>query len=86
MAEATGLVTATPLPIPVRIARMAWRMRRLPLIPMFILAVVRSDRDLRSLDSAPQPRKRGYSGPKCTTCLGGGRHPGEINGGSRGNR
>ena len=39
MAEATGLVTATPLPIPVRIARMAWRMRRLPLIPMFILAV-----------------------------------------------
>ncbi len=39
MAEATGLITAAPLPVPVRIARRAWRMRRLPLIPMFILAV-----------------------------------------------
>ena len=39
MAEATGLVTAAPLPIPARIARRAWRMRRLPLIPMFILAL-----------------------------------------------
>ena len=39
MAEASSLITAAPLPVPVRIARRAWRMRRLPLIPMFILAV-----------------------------------------------
>jgi peptide/nickel transport system permease protein len=39
MAEATGLVTAAPLPIPARIARRAWRMRRMPLIPMFILTM-----------------------------------------------
>ena len=39
MAEASGLITAAPLPVPVRIARRAWRLRRLPLIPMFILVV-----------------------------------------------
>ncbi len=39
MAEATGRLTAAPIPVPVRIARGAWRLRRLPLLPMFILAV-----------------------------------------------
>ena len=39
MAEVTGRITAAPLPVPVRIARRAWRLRRLPLIPMFVLAV-----------------------------------------------
>ncbi|MCY4417578.1 MAG: ABC transporter permease [Chloroflexi bacterium] len=36
-AEATLVVQ--PVPVPVRIARRAWRLRRLPLIPMLILAV-----------------------------------------------
>ncbi len=39
MAEVPGLITAAPLPVPVRIARRAWRLRHLPLIPMFILIV-----------------------------------------------
>lgn len=39
MAEVTGRITAAPLPVPVRIARRAWRLRRLPLIPMFVLVV-----------------------------------------------
>ncbi|MCH2519751.1 MAG: ABC transporter permease subunit [Dehalococcoidia bacterium] len=39
MAEVPGLITAAPLPVPVRIARRAWRLRRLPLIPMLILVV-----------------------------------------------
>ena len=36
-ADATLVVQ--PVPVPVRIARRAWRLRRWPLIPMFILAV-----------------------------------------------
>ena len=36
-AEATLVVQ--PVPVPLRIARRAWRLRRLPLIPMLILAV-----------------------------------------------
>ena len=39
MAEASGLIVAAPLPAPLRIAKRAWRLRRLPLIPMFILIV-----------------------------------------------
>ena len=39
MAEVPGLITAAPLPVPVRIARRAWRLRHLPLIPIFILIV-----------------------------------------------
>ena len=39
MAEVTGRITVGPLPVPVRIARGAWRLRRLPLIPMFVLVV-----------------------------------------------
>ncbi len=39
MAEATGRIVVAPAPAPIRIARRAWRLRRLPLIPMFILAV-----------------------------------------------
>ena len=40
MAEVPGLITAAPLPVPVRIARRAWRLRHLPLIPMCSLIVV----------------------------------------------
>jgi len=39
MAEATGRLTAAPIPVPVRIARRAWRLRRLPLIPMLVLII-----------------------------------------------
>ena len=39
MAEATGLITVAPRSVPARFASRVWRMRRLPLIPMFILAV-----------------------------------------------
>ena len=39
MAEATGRLTAAPIPVPVRIARRAWRLRRLPLIPIFVLII-----------------------------------------------
>ncbi len=39
MAEVTGRITVAPSPVPVRIARGAWKMRRLPLLPMFILAI-----------------------------------------------
>ena len=39
MAEVPGLITAAPLPVPVRIARRAWRLRHLPLIPMCSLIV-----------------------------------------------
>ena len=39
MAEASGLIVAAPLPVPLRIVKRAWRLRRLPLIPMFILIV-----------------------------------------------
>ena len=39
MAEVTGRITVAPLPVLVRIARRAWRLRRLPLIPTFILAI-----------------------------------------------
>jgi peptide/nickel transport system permease protein len=38
-AEATSRITVAPQPVPVRIARRAWRLRRLPLIPIFILAM-----------------------------------------------
>ncbi|MFB3098157.1 MAG: ABC transporter permease [Dehalococcoidia bacterium] len=39
MAEATGRLTAAPIPVPVRIARRAWRLRRLPLIPILVLTI-----------------------------------------------
>ena len=39
MAEATGRLTAAPIPVPVRIARRAWRLRRLPLIPITVLII-----------------------------------------------
>lgn len=39
MAEATGRLTAAPIPVPVRIARRAWRLRRLPLIPILVLII-----------------------------------------------
>ncbi len=39
MAQVTGTITVAPAPIPVRIARRAWQMRRWPLIPMLILAL-----------------------------------------------
>jgi len=39
MAEATALITVAPRSVPARFASRVWRMRRLPLIPMFILAV-----------------------------------------------
>ena len=39
MAEASGLIVAAPLPVPLRIAKRAWQLRRLPLISMFILIV-----------------------------------------------
>ena len=39
MAEACGLIVAAPLPVPMRIAKSAWRLRRLPLMSMFILIV-----------------------------------------------
>ena len=38
-AEVTSRITIAPQPVHIRIARRAWRWRRLPLIPMFILAV-----------------------------------------------
>ena len=39
MADASGIITAAPIPAPIRIARRALRLRRYPLISMFILAV-----------------------------------------------
>ena len=39
MAEATGRLTATPIPVAVRIARRAWRLRRLPLISITVLII-----------------------------------------------
>ena len=39
MAEATGIITVAPPSVPARFAGRVWRLRRLPLIPMFILAV-----------------------------------------------
>ena len=39
MAEATGIITVAPPSVPARFASRVWRLRRLPLIPMFILAV-----------------------------------------------
>ena len=39
MAEATGRLTAAPISVPVRIARRAWRLRRLPLIPILVLII-----------------------------------------------
>ena len=39
MAEATGRITAAPIPVPVRIARGAWGLRRLPLLPILVLAI-----------------------------------------------
>ncbi len=39
MAEATSLITAAPPSLPARLAGRAWRLRRLPLISMFILVV-----------------------------------------------
>ena len=39
MAEATGRITAAPIPVPVRIARGAWGLRRLPLLPILVLVI-----------------------------------------------
>ena len=39
MAEVPARITAAPIPAPLRVGRRAWRLRRLPLIPMFILGV-----------------------------------------------
>ena len=39
MAEATGRITAAPIPVPVRVARGAWRLRRLPLLPILVLVI-----------------------------------------------
>ena len=39
MAQVTGTISVAPAPIPVRIAKRAWQMRRWPLIPMLILAL-----------------------------------------------
>ncbi len=39
MVEATGRLTAAPIPVPVRIARGAWRLRRLPLLPILVLII-----------------------------------------------
>ena len=39
MADVAGRLTVAPLPVLVRIARRAWRLRRLPRIPLFILAI-----------------------------------------------
>ena len=35
----TGTLVVEPAPMPVRVARRAWRARRLPLLPMLILAI-----------------------------------------------
>ena len=37
--DVVGEITVAPVPVTTRIGRRLWRMRRLPLIPMFILAV-----------------------------------------------
>ena len=39
MAEVTARITAAPIPAPVRVARRAWQLRRLPLIPMLVLGI-----------------------------------------------
>ncbi|HEU0022463.1 MAG TPA: ABC transporter permease [Dehalococcoidia bacterium] len=39
MAEVTARITVAPVPARIRVARRAWQMRRLPLIPMFTLAM-----------------------------------------------
>ena len=39
MAEVPARITAAPISAPLRVGRRAWRLRRLPLIPMFILGV-----------------------------------------------
>ena len=39
MAEVPARITAAPIPAPLRVGRRAWRLRRLPLIPMCILGV-----------------------------------------------
>ena len=74
MAEATGLVTAAPLPIPARIARRAWRMRRLPLIPMFILAVFVVTGIFAPWIVPPNP-ERGIFGPEMYHLFGWGTTP-----------
>ena len=39
MAEVIDRITVAPQPVPVRITRRVWQLRRLPLIPMFILGL-----------------------------------------------
>ncbi len=39
MAEVSARITVAPVPVPLRVARRAWRLRRLPLIPMLILSI-----------------------------------------------